>query len=55
MNKPATFGQLKQNIRAEITNISQDLMHSVMENVIKRAHFCQRLNGALLLEITFKT
>ena len=55
MNKPASLGQLKQNIRAKIANLSQDLLNCIMENAIKRAQICQCLNRVHLSNIIFKT
>lgn len=54
-NKPQTLAALKNNIRATIAAITPETLHSVMENVLKRAQICERSGGQHLNEIIFKT
>lgn len=53
VNKPQTLQQLKDNIQEEIDRIPQETLNKVMENAIKRAHFCVRENGSHLTDIIF--
>ena len=53
VNKPQTLQQLKDNIQEEIDRIPQEILNKVMENAIKRAHFCVRENGSHLTDIIF--
>ena len=52
-NKPKTLDELKDNIRAEITAISPEMLANVMENARKRAEFCIRNEGGHLIDVVF--
>ncbi|KAL0868271.1 hypothetical protein ABMA27_007802 [Loxostege sticticalis] len=55
VNKPQTLAALKENIRQEITNISQEVLRQVMQNVINRAQMCINSGGHHLKDIIFKS
>lgn len=40
INKPQTIQELKQNIRAEITNLESETLHALMQNALERAITC---------------
>ena len=51
---PSTVTQLKENIRAEISTISQSLCKRVFENMRVRLEECVRLDGRHLENVVFK-
>ncbi|KAL0830466.1 hypothetical protein ABMA28_002631 [Loxostege sticticalis] len=55
VNKPQTLAALKENIRQEITNISQEVLRQIMQNVINRAQMCINSGGHHLKVIIFKS
>ena len=52
-NKPTTINLLKQNIRAEIEQITPKICSKVMENALKRSRICIAARGGHLADIIF--
>ncbi|KOC58652.1 hypothetical protein WH47_05397, partial [Habropoda laboriosa] len=54
-NKPTTIEQLKDNIRQEIQEITQETCENVMKNVVEIARFCKAARGSHLADVIFHT
>ena len=54
-NRPRTLQDLKANIRAEIANISNDMLEKIMANARSRLTQCIDNGGRHLPDMIFKT
>ncbi|CAK9799157.1 hypothetical protein ANTPLA_LOCUS1913 [Anthophora plagiata] len=54
-NKPTTIEELKDNIRKEIQEITQETCENVMKNVVERARICKAARGSHLADVIFHT
>lgn len=55
VNEPQTIGELKANIRAEITAIPPEMLKNIIGNAAKRLHFgLANKGGHLIVHINCK-
>ena len=53
VNKPATLGDLKDNIQREIANVPVEMCAKVVENWVQRIDRCKRVRGDHMTDIEF--
>jgi hypothetical protein len=54
VNRPHTIQDVKDNIRAEISQIPQNMLQKVMNSVRRRVELCLNSGGARLSDVIFK-
>ena len=54
-DKPKSLNEMKDAIHADISLIGQDMLKTVIENMLKRAESCIASDGRHMKSIIFKT